>query len=335
MNICKLLTRLLPVFSALVLPSCGGDDPDKGHEIVLRFGHFPNITHAQGLIAHHLSREGRGPIEEHVRKFAGKPVRIEWYTFNAGPSAMEALLAGSVHFTYVGPSPAINAFAKTQGADVRLLSGAATGGAALVVPGDSPLQKPADFRGKTILTPQLGNTQDIACRAWLSEAGLKVSQTGGEVTILPTPNPEQGELLRKGAAAGVWTVEPWVSRLLRQQGARIVVRDDSLSTVLATSQAIRHRRPGITRAVTEAHAELTAWIAEHPQEAQAIVCQELEELTHSRIDPELVAAAWPSISFTTSLPAVWLENYVSRAQQAGFLKAGVDISGIDATEQPD
>ncbi|MGN0874668.1 MAG: ABC transporter substrate-binding protein [Akkermansia sp.] len=333
MNIHRILSTVALSALTLFLTSCNKGEVDNGETITLRFGHFPNITHAQGVIAHHLSREGRGIIEKHIQERLGKPVRIEWYTFNAGPSAMEALLSGSVQLTYVGPSPAINAFTKTAGADVRLISGAATGGAALVVPADSTLREPADFRGKTILTPQLGNTQDIACRAWLSAGGLQITQTGGEATILPTPNPEQGELLRRGSAAAVWTVEPWVSRLVQQQGARVIVPDDSLSTVLVSGKDFLQQYPDIVRAVTAAHEELTEWINEHPEEARDIVCKELGELTHSRIDPKLIAAAWPSITFTTDCPLSWLEDYVRRAQQAGFLKEGISLQGLDATQQ--
>lgn len=130
----------------------------------IRVGHFPNVTHVQGVVAQHLSRTGRGWFEERL----GKDVKIEWYVYNAGPSAMEAILADSIDLAYVGPSPALNTYTKSGGEEIRIIAGAAAGGAALVVQPDSGLAKPADFRGKTIATPQLGNTQDVACRAWLS-----------------------------------------------------------------------------------------------------------------------------------------------------------------------
>ena len=127
----------------------------------IRFGHFPNITHAQGVIAHALSRQGKGWFE----KSLGPNVEIQWFTYNAGPSAMEAIFAGSLDVTYVGPSPALNAYFKSNGEEIRAISGAANAGAALVVKADSPIKTPADFRGKKIATPQLGNTQDVAARS--------------------------------------------------------------------------------------------------------------------------------------------------------------------------
>src|SRR6266496_6021044 len=163
-------------------------------KVVIRFGHFPNITHAQGVIAHALSRKGKGWFEERL----GPKVEIQWFTYNAAPSAMEAIFARSLDLTYVGPGPALNAHFKSNGEEIRVISGAANAGAALVVRADSPIKTPPDFRGKKIATPQLGNTQDISCRAWLKAHGFSVTLTGGDVTVIPTANPDQLALLQKG-----------------------------------------------------------------------------------------------------------------------------------------
>src|SRR4026208_1564200 len=159
-------------------------------KVVIRFGHFPNITHAQGVIAHALSRQGKGWFEERL----GPNVQIQWFTYNAGPSAMEAIFAKSLDVTYVGPSPALNAYFKSNGEEIRVISGAANGGAALLVKADSPIKAPADFRGKKIATPQLGNTQDISCRAWLKANGFKTTVTGGDVLVIPPGTPDQAPL---------------------------------------------------------------------------------------------------------------------------------------------
>src|SRR5713101_10162058 len=115
-------------------------------ETKIRVGHFPNVTHVQALVAHALSRQGKGWFEERF----GPGTKIDWFVYNAGPSEMEAIFANSIDLTYVGPSPAINAYAKSRGEEIRIVSGAANGGAALVVSGDSPLKNPADFRRKRI-----------------------------------------------------------------------------------------------------------------------------------------------------------------------------------------
>jgi NitT/TauT family transport system substrate-binding protein len=160
---------------------------------VIRVAHFPNITHAQGLIAHNLSREGKGWFEARL----GPGVEIQWFTYNAGPSAMEAIFAKSIELTYVGPGPALNAYEKSQGEEIRVIAGAANGGAALVVQPDANLKAPADFKGKRIATPQLGNTQDISCRAWLTSGGLRITQLGGDAQVLPTQNPDQLSLFQQ------------------------------------------------------------------------------------------------------------------------------------------
>ena len=158
-------TRILSAICAAILAVCGLSSCSKQQSNVVRIGHFPNISHAQALVAHNLSRQGKGWFEQRV----GKDVEIQWALFNAGPSAMESLLSGAVDVTYVGPSPAINAFARTGGEDVRIIAGSADGGASLVVDPKKNITKPSDFKGKRIGTPQLGNTQDVACRAWLVE----------------------------------------------------------------------------------------------------------------------------------------------------------------------
>src|SRR4051812_2120857 len=165
-------TKVILVLASTILAMQRASAEEK---VVIRFGHFPNITHAQGVIAHAFSRQGKGWYEERL----GPDVSIEWYTYNAGPSAMEAIFAGSLDLTYVGQGPALNAHFKSVGEEVRIIGGAANGGAALVVRSDSAVKTGADFRGKKIATPQFGNTQDISCRAWLKAQGLKVTMTGG------------------------------------------------------------------------------------------------------------------------------------------------------------
>ena len=148
---------------------------------------------------------------------------------------MESMFSGAVDITYVGPSPAINAFAKTGGEDIRILSGAADGGASLVVNPALNISKPSDFAGKRIGTPQLGNTQDVACRAWLIDNGMNVTLTGGDAYVIATSNPEQLPLFKQGKLDAVWTVEPWVTRLLQDAGGKIYLsQDEAVPTILAS-----------------------------------------------------------------------------------------------------
>jgi NitT/TauT family transport system substrate-binding protein len=304
---------------------CFGSFATAEQKTTIRFGHFPNITHAQGVIAHALSRQGKGWFEERL----GPNVEIQWFTYNAGPSAMEAIFAGSLEVTYVGPNPAINAYLKSNGEEIRIISGAATAGAALVVKHDSPIKTPADFRGKKIATPQFGNTQDIACRAWLKANGFNVTQTGGDVLVIPTANPEQLGLFQSGGVDAVWTVEPWVTRLEREAQARVFLDDkDTITTWLASSVKFLRDRRELAKKIAAANAELTKWIQDNPAEAQKILIEELKAETKADFDPEAVAQAWKRIDFSVDVPQKLVAKSVQDAKEAGFLKGSTDTSKL-------
>ncbi|MCC6964966.1 MAG: ABC transporter substrate-binding protein [Nitrospira sp.] len=291
----------------------------------IRVGHFPNITHIQGLVAQHLSRTGHGWFEERL----GKDVKIEWYIYNAGPSAMEALVANSIDLTYVGPSPALNVYSKSRGEEIRIIAGAATGGAALVVQPGSGLKQPTDFRGKTIATPQLGNTQDVACRAWLANGGLKITQTGGDAFIVPTPNPDQLSLFQQKKLDAVWTVEPWVSRLEQDAGGTVLLEQSKESiTVLVSSVKFLTAKRDLAKKFAQAHRELTEWILAHPTEAKQMVQQELAAETQAKVSAELIARAWPRIVLTAEAAPDEYRQFVANAQRAGFIRTAPDLSRL-------
>ena len=318
-------TSILSAICAAILAVCGLSSCSKQQSNVVRIGHFPNISHAQALVAHNLSRQGKGWFEQRV----GKDVEIQWALFNAGPSAMESLLSGAVDVTYVGPSPAINAFARTGGEDVRIIAGSADGGASLVVDPKKNIKKPSDFKGKRIGTPQLGNTQDVACRAWLAENGMNVTLTGGDAFVIATPNPEQLQLFRSGSLDAVWTVEPWVTRLVDEAGGKIYLQqNDTVTTVLVAGQKILKERPEFIKKLAAAHEELTRWINENPQEAQKLVHAELQALTGGKISLDLVKKAWPRLIFTSQMNPKGLQDFVDSAYKSKLLKNRVDVKNL-------
>ena len=294
-------------------------------ETVIRVGHFPNITHAQGLVAHNLSRQGKGWFEERL----GPGFKIEWFVYNAGPSAMEAIFAQSIDLTYVGPGPALNAYTKSNGAEVRLIAGSANGGAALVIQPDQNLKAPADFRGKKIATPQLGNTQDISCRAWLLAGGLKITQLGGDAQVLPTQNPDQLALFKQKKIDAVWTVEPWVSRLERDSGGKILVDErDVATTVLVSSAKFLGNQRDLVKKFAEAHAALTDWMGKNPEEAQKLIKAELLEETRSEMSAELITQSWKRIAFTAETPRASIESFLQNSLKSGFIKTAPDLTKL-------
>ena len=288
--------------------------------VVVRIGHFPNVTHAQGVIAHRT-----GWFEQRL----GSDVKIQWFVYNAGPSAMEAIFANSIDLTYVGPSPAMNAYSNTRGDEVRILAGAANGGAALVVQPDGRIKVPGDFRGKKVATPQLGNTQDVECRAWLTQQGFTITQLGGDVTVLPTANPDQLNLFKDQKVDAVWTVEPWVSRLEREANAKVFVdQHETVTTVLVASTKFLREHRDLAKKIVAAHAELTEWIQKNPAEAQKILREELTAETTRPIPAELIAQAWQRLDFTTQIAEPALNKFVKDAQAAGFMRGAPDLGRL-------
>ena len=318
-------TKVILVLVSTILTMHRASAEEK---IVIRFGHFPNVTHAQGVIAHALSRQGKGWFEERL----GPKVEIQWFTYNAGPSAMEAMFAGSLDLTYVGQGPALNAHFKSNGQEVRVIAGAANAGAALVVKSDSPVRTAADFRGKKIATPQLGNTQDISCRAWLKAQGFKITQTGGDVMVLPTANPDQLPLFQNGGVDAVWTVEPWVTRLEREAKARVFLEDkDVITTWLVSTATFLSSQRDLAKKVVAANAELTDWIQKNPDEAQKLLIDELAAETKTTFASDAVSPAWKRIKFTTAVPNELIAKAVQDGKDAGFLKGNTDTSRLIVT----
>ena len=317
----------MSIFASSILVAAFVSGPVSG-EAKIRVGHFPNITHAQGVIAHALSRQGKGWLEQRL----GPDTKIEWFVYNAGPSAMEAIFAKSIDLTYVGSGPALNAYTKSHGQEIRLIAGAANGGSGLVVQPDQNLKAAADFRGKKIATPQLGNTQDISCRAWLSEGGLKITQLGGDAQVLPTQNPDQLGLFRGKKVDAVWTVEPWLSRLEQEDSGKVIVEEKEVATtILVSSVKFLNEQRDLAKKFAQAHAELTDWIIKNPEEAQRLIKAELLEETKSDMTPQVIASAWKRIAFTSETPRAAVEKFMQNSVRAGFIKTAPDLSKLFET----
>jgi NitT/TauT family transport system substrate-binding protein len=305
--------------------SLWGTTFSHAEDITVRVGYFPNITHAQALVARNFERQGR----DWFAPWLGANVKLEWYAYNAGPSAMEAFFAESLDLSYVGPNPAINAYARSGGEEIRILAGAVEGGSALVVQPDLPLTKPADFRGRRIGTPQFGNTQDVAARAWLIAGGLRITQAGGDAHVLPTANPDQLALFKTKQLDAVWTVEPWVSRLELEAGGKVLVeQEDAVTTLLVSRAGFLAQHRDIVRHFVQAHRALTTWINQHPDEAQRMAGDELKADFRIAMSAELLARAWMRMSLTSSISSSQLQAFVTAAQQVGFLRSMPDLSRL-------
>ena len=298
--------------------------------VTIRVGHFPNVTHAQGVIG-----EANGWFSNAL----GSDATIEWKQFNAGPAEMEALLAGALDLAYVGPNPAINTYVKTKGTIPLIIAGACDGGAALVVRPEAGIRSPNDFHGKRIASPQLGGTQDVALRGWLKAHGLADAEKGGDVKVLPMANPDQLTLFRLGQIDGAWAPEPWASRLVHEGGGTVFLDEREVwkdltggrfaTTVLVAHPKFLDAHPEIVRRWVAAHAELTDWITAHPGEAKTVVNEELKKETGKALPEAVLNSAWDRVRFTTDPIKDSLAESVRRAFELGFLgRVAPDISGL-------
>lgn len=294
---------------------------------VVRAGYFPNITHSQAII---------GMANSSFKKALGENVEIKPMIFNAGPSVIEALFAGELDLAYIGPNPAINGYVKSKGQALRIIAGATSGGAGLVIRKDSGIDVIADFNGRKIASPQLGNTQDVALRGWLRTNGIKIGEQGGNARVIPINNPDQLTLFLKKEIDAAWTVEPWVSRLIQEGNGTLFLDERTLwpkgefvtAHVIVSVKFLEQHRD-LVKSWIRAHVELTQWINAHPAEARGIVNSELQKITGKRLPEGALNDAFGRLSVTYDPVTASLFQSARWAFREGFLgKTPPDLSGI-------
>ena len=310
------MKRWLLALPLVWLAGCSRRDAGEGPLVL---GYFPNITHAQALVG---VRDGT-----FERQLSGRPLRTR--VFSAGPAAMEALLAGELDMAYVGPGPALIAHLRTGGR-VKVIAGAAAGGAGLVVKG---VAGAGELRGQYVGVPQIGNTQDIALRTWLKREGLAPEGAGGDVKVIPLPNPEMVNLFRQGQLKAAWVAEPWVARLL-SEGATLLVDERSLwpdgrfptAVLVATDRALRGRREEV-KAVLRAHLELTSRARRDPRAFAEEANAGFEALTGKKLSDAVVQDAFSRMELLADPMADQLRVVAEHAAALGYVP-GADVSGL-------
>ena len=296
----------------------------------LKLGYFGNVTHAPALVG-----VSKGFIADELGS-----TKLSTQVFNAGPAAIEALNAGAIDATYIGPNPAINSFVKSQGQSVNIIAGAAAGGAQLVVkPG---ISSAADLKGKTLASPQLGGTQDVALRAWLSSQGYKTNVDGsGDVAINPTENAQTLKLFQDGKLDGAWLPEPWASRLVLTAGAKVLVDekdlwDGSLSgkpgefptTILIVNQKFAADHPDTVKALLKGHVKSVEWLSSASAgEKATVINAALKEAAGAELKPDVIDRSLKNIVFTVDPLAGTYRKLLADGVTAGTTKQA-DISGI-------
>ncbi|MEU4026200.1 aliphatic sulfonate ABC transporter substrate-binding protein [Streptomyces anulatus] len=283
----------------------------------VKIGYFPNLTHATALV---------GIQEGTIQKELGG-TQVESTTFNAGPSEIEALNAGSIDIGFIGPSPSINGFSKSQGKGLRIISGSASGGVKLVVNPDK-IKTLDDLKGKKIATPQLGNTQDVAFLNWISEKGWKVdAQSGkGDVSVVRSDNKVTPDAYKSGDLDGAWVPEPTASKLV-SEGAKVLLDEKDLwpdkkfvITNIIVSQKFLDEHPDVVEAVLKGSVATNKWINANPDEAKASANKALESLSGKPLPTEILDSAWESIEITDDPLAETLKTQAGYSVKSGLLK---------------
>jgi NitT/TauT family transport system substrate-binding protein len=318
---------LLPLFLLLFLVASCGRNQDKEDKLTIRAGHFPDIVHAQAMVG-----KERGTFKEKL----GPGVTINWKLFNAGPSAIEALFAGELDLTYIGPNPAINGYLKSGGKALRIVCGAASGGAGLVVRNGAGIHSTDDLHGKKIATPQLGNTQDVACRNWLKENGFVLTEKGGDVQVIPISNPDQLTLFITREIDAAWTKEPWVARLINEGNGDMFLDERSLwpegkfvTAHIIVSTPFLQKHPRLVRQWIAAHVELTEWINRNPAEARVLINSEVKKITGKALPAKILEDAFSRTTLTYDPIVSSLITSAGWAFEAGFLgEQRPDLSSI-------
>ncbi|MFF7246003.1 ABC transporter substrate-binding protein [Embleya sp. NPDC008237] len=289
----------------------------------IRLGFFANVTHATPLI---------GLNEGFFAKELGS-TEIKPQVFNAGPAAIEALKGGSIDATYIGPNPSISGFTSTNGELLRIVAGATSGGASLVVkPG---INLPADLKGKKIASPQLGGTQDVALRAWLTKAGYSVDTSGkGDVSVVPTDNAQTLAAFQKGDLDGAWLPEPWATRLVLEAGAKVLVDERTLwpegkfvTTDLIVTTKFLKDHPDTVEALLKGQVAANDWAANNQDKAKAAVNSKITEFAGKPLAQNVLDAAWPNIAITNDPLAASLQKLSDDGVAVGVTKK-LDIHGI-------
>jgi NitT/TauT family transport system substrate-binding protein len=308
-----------PSGSASATPSTSAATPStSGAPVTLRLGYFPNLTHASALV---------GLQEGIFARDLGSKVTLQTSTYTAGPAELLAILSGAIDAGYMGPNPAITGYVQSHGEALRVISGATSGGAGLVVKPN--INSAADLKGKTVASPQLGNTQDVALRHWLASKGLHTDTAGGgDVNVQPFPagNSFIVQAFEAGQLAGAWVPEPYLSQI-EQAGGKLLVNESTLwpgnqfsTTMLVVSTTFLTQHPDVVKRLLEAQVDSTDFIKANPAKSQADADAAIASVTGKPLKAGLVAAAWADMTFTDDPVASALITDAQRAEQLGFVK---------------
>jgi len=301
---------------------------NSSDEHKIRIAYFPNIGHAIPIVGME-----KGFFETSI----GNSSQIETRVFDSGPQAIESLFANSIDLAYVGPGPAINGFLNSENHNVKILAGAASGGASFIVHPESEIKfSETDFAGKKIAAPQIGNTQDVSLRHYLSEHGLKTADKGGSVIVYNIPNPDIYTLFVKGEIDGAWVAEPWATILETELNGTRLFHEEELwpnqefaSVLLIGNADFIKKNPTLIAKLLDSHHETANWINQNPVETRIIFNDFLNSHLGQSLSDDVVDIALSNLVITDDPLPDSIHSFAEKADALGYLgRNGYDLSGI-------
>jgi NitT/TauT family transport system substrate-binding protein len=297
--------------------AAGGSSSAAAAPVTVRLGYLANITHAPALIA---VKNG------YFTKELGSAGTVKSSVFTSGTQETTAILAGQLDAAYVGPNPAINAWQKSNGTAIKVISGVATGGASIVV--KPAITSAAQLKGQSLASPSLGNTQDVAVRYWLKQQGLTTSATGGgDVAIKPTtPNSAAVLEFKSGQIAGGSEPSPYDVEMV-QDGGKVLLSEPGVTTVLMVTQSFLSAHPAVVADLLKANLDALNYIKSTPAQAETAANAELAAYTGKPLSSKVLDPAFKEITFTDDPDAASLTQDAQQATSVGLLKT-VSLNGI-------
>jgi NitT/TauT family transport system substrate-binding protein len=320
------VTTAAMIGAALLLAGCASSSSSDsattsnaggGSPVTVRLGFLSNITHASALV---------GLKEGFFTQALGSAGTLKATAFSAGTEETTAILSGQLDAAYVGPNPAINAWQKSGGSGIKIISGAATGGASIVV--KKGITSASQLKGKSLATPSLGNTQDVALRYWLKQNGLATTSTGGGDAFVKPTKPNSAAVLefKSGQIAGGSEPAPYDIQMVND-GGTVLISEPGVTTLLVVTQSFLTAHPAIVDDLLKAQVKANDFIKSSPAAAQADANAELASYTGKPLKASIVAASFKEITFTNDPDASSLKTDATQAVSLGLLKP-VDLSGI-------
>ena len=327
MKISVAITLGIGAIIAIAVITSLGNSSDQANQDKVRVAFFPSIGHAVPIVG----------IENGIfQRGIGDQIKIETKLFDSGPQVIESIFARSIDIAYVGPGPVINGFLKSHGNDIKILAGAASGGASFIIQPDSGLDSIENFDGKRIASPQISNSQDVSLRYYLASNDLKPIEKGGTVFVLNISNPDIYTLFAKGDIDGAWVSEPWATMLVQELNGIRLFNEEKLwpneqfaSVLLIARTNYIENNPEIIHNWIKSHEETVLWINSNPDKSKSMFSDFLLGYMGKSLPPEIIDESFSNLTITADPIKNSVFTFAERADSLGYLgRSGYNLDGI-------